>query len=139
MNIKKRLFIFFLINLSCLFTAILLVKFRSFVAGTALEIITHCQTHSLFGIYCPLCGGTRALGSLMAGDILSAIKYNVGLVLAIPCFIYYDVKVFVSILKNKDKVLRINKIVLISLGSVFILNFIIKNVFLLFFNVDFMI
>lgn len=35
-----------------------------------------CLMYSLFGIYCPGCGGTRALKALLQGNFLTAIWYH---------------------------------------------------------------
>jgi hypothetical protein len=39
--------------------------------------LPHCPFHALTGLWCPACGSTRALFSLMHGDIAGAVKHNV--------------------------------------------------------------
>ncbi len=36
----------------------------------------YCLMHAVLHLYCPLCGGTRAVGALLHGQIVSAIIYN---------------------------------------------------------------
>jgi hypothetical protein len=43
-----------------------------------------CPTHALFGVDCPACGSTRAVRSLLTGDVAGALSHNVLLVLALP-------------------------------------------------------
>ena len=43
-----------------------------------------CQFHRLTGLNCPGCGMTRALYALLHGDLLTALRDNALLVLAIP-------------------------------------------------------
>ena len=37
---------------------------------------SHCFLKEWFGVYCPLCGGTRALYELLHFRLLSALRYN---------------------------------------------------------------
>ena len=48
-----------------------------------------CPFHLLTGLECPGCGSQRAIHSLLNGDLLSAIHYNLLLVLAIPYLLLY--------------------------------------------------
>jgi hypothetical protein len=43
-----------------------------------------CPTHALLGIDCPACGSTRAVHSLLTGDLVGAASHNVLLVAALP-------------------------------------------------------
>lgn len=52
------------------------------------QIFPVCAFYAMTGLYCPGCGMTRALHSLLGGNILRAIRYNVMLVIAMPVLIY---------------------------------------------------
>ncbi|UQS23513.1 DUF2752 domain-containing protein [Amycolatopsis thermalba] len=44
-----------------------------------------CWFHALTGLDCPFCGGSRALGALLHGDVLAALSYNAfALVVLLP-------------------------------------------------------
>lgn len=43
-----------------------------------------CQFHSLTGLHCPGCGATRAVHSLLHGDLAQAAAYNVVLIALLP-------------------------------------------------------
>lgn len=45
-----------------------------------------CIFHEVTGLYCPGCGGTRAIIALAKLDIYQAIRYNILTVIAIPVF-----------------------------------------------------
>jgi hypothetical protein len=46
-----------------------------------------CPLHALTGLWCPLCGGLRALHALSRGHIQSALHDNAMLVLALPVMV----------------------------------------------------
>lgn len=43
-----------------------------------------CPLHALTGLWCPFCGGTRAVDAMVAGDVGAAAGFNLLLVLAVP-------------------------------------------------------
>jgi hypothetical protein len=51
--------------------------FVIFVAGNSSSIFSwECPIHRFFGLYCPGCGATRALGDLFQLDLVSAVQQN---------------------------------------------------------------
>ncbi len=48
-----------------------------------------CQLHSLTGLHCAGCGGTRAAYSLLVGDVPQALAYNAPAVLGLPLLAAY--------------------------------------------------
>ena len=54
-------------------------------------IISHypgCLFHSITGLYCPGCGGTRAVRALLRGEILRSFFYHPVVVYGLIAFIY---------------------------------------------------
>ncbi|MBF0344841.1 MAG: DUF2752 domain-containing protein [Nitrospirae bacterium] len=47
-----------------------------------------CIFHDMTGLYCPGCGGTRALNCLLHGDIVAAFGYNQLMVVLVPVVMY---------------------------------------------------
>ena len=137
MSQKNRIIIFFIINLSLAASALLLVAFARFVSGTPLETITECPTIKLFGIFCPFCGGTRAIASLLYFKPLTAFIYNPAVTLFVFFYAYYDIKAFIAILKNKKQILRVSKSVVVILLTALVLNFVARNCINLIFNFDY--
>lgn len=136
-NRKKRLIAFFVINASLAISGIALIALANFVSGTSLERITDCPMHMIFGLYCPLCGATRATGSLLRGDVISSFIYNPAILPAIIAFTVYDILTFRAILKNEKRIVYIHKAVWISLLTVLALNFVIRNALLLIWDIDY--
>lgn len=98
-----------------------------------------CAFYSLTGLYCPGCGGTRAVYSLLRLRIFDAIKYNITVPFGAFVYIYYNARAFIAGLKNDTEYFKNQKYPLcIVLVAVLLLNFVLKNVLLLFFGIRFM-
>ena len=92
-----------------------------------------CVFQELTGLYCPGCGGTRALKALLKGDVITSILYH-------PLILYV---VFVAVLfafsyliyaKTKNPKFHLhfdNKYAYIGIGII-VINFVIKNYYLMF-------
>jgi hypothetical protein len=54
------------------------------------EMVIHfqCPFHLLTGYYCPGCGSSRGLHSLMHGNIIEAMRNNLLMVISLPYLIY---------------------------------------------------
>ncbi len=124
-------------NAALVLSGIALVILAKLSSGTWLSIITDCPMHMIFGLYCPLCGGTRALGSLLRGDILNSFIYNPAVLPSLIAFVVYDIRSFRAILRDEKKIIYIHKAVWIPLLILIGLNFIIRNALLLIWNIDY--
>lgn len=63
-------------------TAIFLYMIRQ----QLIALSTHfpkCVFYSLFNLYCPSCGNTRSVISLLNGDILASLRYNIVIIILI--------------------------------------------------------
>lgn len=97
---KKRIFkclsILFLIIIIFLGYLFLSLKFRFYIP---------CLFHSFTGFYCPGCGITRCILSLLSGDFKQAFFYNMLVFIYIPFFlIYFCYKVYIYILNKRDNI-----------------------------------
>lgn len=134
---QKKLLLFFIINASLALAAIALVIVAKITSENALSELTDCPAHKLFGLYCPFCGGTRAIGSLLKGDVLASLTYNPAILPGIVAFIGYDIVVFKNIITNKSPIIHIHKPVWISLVVILLINWIVRNMLLLVWNIDY--
>ncbi len=75
-----------------------------------------CFFRYFFDLYCPGCGMTRAIISVFKLDFLSALYYN-PLVFAIPYIASYILFNFKG---------KIHKYILIAIGTLFIINWLIR-------------
>ena len=98
-----------------------------------------CAFLTLTGFYCPGCGGTRALYSLLRFDVISAVKYNAAIPFGAFVYIYYNIRAIICLVKKDDSYFKNNRYYLcIAFAAVLVCNFILKNMLLLCFDVRFM-
>ena len=136
-NRKKRLIFFFVINFSLVSAALLLVWFARSVSGTPFAKITECPSHIFLGVYCPFCGGTRAMSALLRFDILASLIYNPAILPSFIAFGVYDVLSLKAILKDRNTVVHIHKWVWISIVAILVLNWIVRNLLLIVWEIDY--
>lgn len=97
-----------------------------------------CIMHTLTGLYCPGCGGTRAVAFLLHGDFLLSLLYHpIVPFAAILCGWFMISQTIERLSKHKIAIgMRYRDIYLwIGLG-ILILNFVIKNAFLILGHID---
>jgi Protein of unknown function (DUF2752) len=59
-----------------------------FVNPTSTSLFPNCPFHAMTGLNCPGCGVTRGIHALLNGDVLTALHFNLLLVIIIPALIY---------------------------------------------------
>jgi len=60
-----------------------------------------CLFREFFGLYCPGCGGTRALYALLQGRLLAAFLYYPALPVTVVILLSYDVRMLLSLLRGQ--------------------------------------
>lgn len=61
-----------------------------------------CPFHKYIGLDCPGCGSQRAVHALLHGHVLSALNYNVLLVLSLPFLLIHLLLKMLSYFLRKD-------------------------------------
>ena len=97
---------------------------------------SHCFLKEWFGIYCPLCGGTRALYELLHLRFLSALRYNTYVVLFAVLVILWDIVTFIGFLRGRKTFFRIPKWVYVFLTVLLFLFFALRTVLLFAYGID---
>lgn len=62
-----------------------------------------CAFHELFHLYCPGCGGTRAMFDLLKGQVLESLYHNPAVVLGIFLIAYYEIGAVVTLVKRNGR------------------------------------
>lgn len=98
-------------------------------------LLGECIIKNKFHIYCPGCGGTRAIIALLKFDIIKSFKYN-------PIIIMLCLYILINILlnnierKNNKIYLKVRFCLILSFFTIWFLHFVIRNFLLLFMHVD---
>ncbi len=131
---KKRLLWYLVIHLSVLLYGGLILLWLSI--SRRIGFAYFCLSHDFLGIYCPFCGGTRALSSLLRLDFASAVRFHAALVLALPLLVLLDVRALCLTVRNRHDRVLFPIWARVALVSAFVVYFILRNVLMLAFGID---
>ena len=120
---KKRVIV-----VICFILGLLLFSFLYYKIFSLYHIGIPCVFHKITGLYCPGCGITRALFSIIELDFIRAIHNNLLVFILAPVLLYYFVKKLKYwILLEKEKVILPNLIIYIML-VITLLFFVLRNI-----------
>ena len=94
-----------------------------------------CLMHRFF-IYCPLCGGTRAIAALTRFQLLEAWNYNALVVLLSVVVLGLDVWAWIRYLQKKEPLIILPRWSWITACVLLVTYFILRNVLMIFFGID---
>ena len=97
---KSQWIIFCCVNVAVLLGVSL---FPVYLALAKLFPLGECALVDLCGLYCPACGGTRALASLLRFDVLSSIKYNPIVFVFAVGFLLYELFMIKHLIKGDER------------------------------------
>ncbi len=100
------------------------------------KLLSGCLMHDLLLLYCPLCGGTRAVGALLRADLLSALRYNALAVAGITVFLAFEGSAWMRFFLKKEPYARIGKRFWIACAIVTAVFFIGRNLLMVAFGID---
>ncbi len=88
-----------------------------------------CPTWTLFHLYCPGCGATRAAAALLHGNLKDAIHYNVLATFLFPFVLAYFAVAYVSVIrKGKPRWIKIPVPIAICLMAVTLIFALVRNI-----------
>ena len=120
-----------MILIICIIGILLFIGYFIFCHYTNLYL--PCFFHSLTGLWCFCCGGTRMFLSIFKKDFKQAFYYNQFLFVSLPLFLILGFDFFISLLlKRKPLLYKIPKWVYISYVIMAFIFMILRNIFLFF-------
>ncbi len=95
----------------------------------------HCYFYNVHGIFCPGCGGTRAFENMLYGHFLRSFIYHPSVVVTVFFLLFSDISYLLYFI-TRGKVLYCELKIqhFIALDFVFLINFFIKNLLVLYFG-----
>lgn len=107
------------------------MRLTSYLGG----ILGDCLMHRFF-IYCPLCGGTRALAALLRLDFVAAWNYNAYVVILAFMAIGVDVWAWVRYFQKKEPLIILPTWAWIAFCASLVFYWILRNVLMIFLGID---
>ena len=136
---KRRFVIFFAVQLAALALvagAFLLRHVIDSLPDNQSGALSSCIMHNLLHIYCPLCGGTRAMIALVRGQIWQSLCCNPLTAYLAVGFVVFDVIAARRIQRNHPTPLSIPKWYWMIAIVIAALVFIVRNTALISFGMD---
>ena len=100
--------------------------------------LSGCPMHDLWHIYCPGCGGTRAMVALVRGQLLYSLACNpLSAYLAVG-FVAFGVRSAVAIFRDEPRVLHLKAWYFWTLLVITVVFFIVRNLLLVHFGIDYL-
>ena len=137
MKLRKKLFLIYFLPLFLLITVSIIYSVLTEEAILKGEELVKCQFKNRFGLYCPGCGGSRALIALLKFDFLESFILFPALLIAVLILLSLYIRVFISFIKNDEKYVRgfrLNLLIIIPIVMIFY--FFLRNFLLLAFEID---
>ncbi len=103
---RKSVQIYLSVHLLLVVGAMLFPLYRS-VAAFVGRFISNCILHDRLFLYCPFCGGTRAVGALLRLDLAEALRFNPMVVGLAVILIVLDLIALVRLLLKKEPLIKI--------------------------------
>ncbi|MBO4284170.1 MAG: DUF2752 domain-containing protein [Clostridia bacterium] len=103
--------------------------------ANGIPVVT-CPLHDIFRLYCPFCGGSRAILSLLRFDFPTAFRVNPAVLIALPVLLVFYIRALVAFFRGDVFLYRIPRGWTITLLSLFAVFFLVRNVLLLAFGFD---
>lgn len=100
------------------------------------EQLIRCSVARFLHLYCPGCGGTRAVGALLRLDILGAFRLNPFVPVAAGLFIYYDIRAAIAIARDDKLVVKVPTAVWIGAAAFLLIMTVARDLALVYFGYD---
>ena len=71
-----------------------------------LDGIVYCPIHFFLHLYCPACGGTRAVWLLFSGNPLASLRYNPTALFLVLSLLYYEAAALRSLITRRLEYIR---------------------------------
>lgn len=120
----------------CAAAAILLFPLYLFLMQSIHPALTGCAMHDILFLYCPLCGGTRAIKALLQLDFAAAIAYNPFVFLLLALFVALDVVAFLRLRRGEERPFAFPRALWLSFCVSLVLWGILRNILMIAFGVD---
>lgn len=103
---NERLTITIVLHIAGIFTVALFVLSVYLTADSPIHRVGDCVIRDFIGIYCPGCGGTRAVMALLQGDVFASFIYYPLLSVTLLLTLYWDGVLVLSLIRKNTALYR---------------------------------
>ena len=132
LNRKQQWIIFASINFSVLVLLIVFWFYWKYIMNLPFN---KCNMVEVLHLYCPACGGTRAVGAILRFDILSAFKYNPIVPIGAAGFVVYEAVMIKHLITKTERDYFIKPWMIYVILIIWAVYFVVRNI-LLFCGID---
>lgn len=127
---KRKAAYLALLNLSLVLFGIAYTVYFNLTEGT--EAAPQCLFKEMYSLYCPGCGGSRALRAFLRLDFVSSFIYYPPITVGFLTVLYFDIRTLVALVKRDEGYFKISRyLYFLSIPASMILFFILRNILLL--------
>lgn len=115
---------------------LLLIPLYRLLIGFLPSHLSGCMLHDYLFLYCPVCGGTRAVEALLHLDLIAALRWNAYVTLLILFALILDLIAWVRYARRETPLLRIPTWGWIAFASSLVVYFILRNYLMIVHGID---
>lgn len=98
-----------------------------------------CTIHDILHLYCPGCGGTRAVKSLLNFNLAKSLLCNPFVLYLVVIFLYYYIGTTIAIITKHKLILFYFKFSMLYLGIIlFFGSCIVRNILAIYYKIDYL-
>jgi hypothetical protein len=124
-----------IVYITGIITILIIITYFVLTEKLGFNIESACLFKKLFGLYCPLCGGTRATVLLRHGKILMSLFYNPLVIYTTALGSVYMTINTAAVFFKRIKIFEFKDIYGYIFLVIMFMNFIIKNIMVIFYGV----
>ncbi len=136
---KQRLLRWLLIGIACGGVLLVGLCYLYFALVPRFSFLSvGCPVKRVLHLYCPGCGGTRAVGALLRGDLLTSVRSNPLVMWGLVLCVWQYIRMVRSYLRRDVECFHIPTWSWISLIVLIIGFFVVRNLLLVFVSYDYL-
>ena len=133
---RRRSVVWFLGFHIAMTAVVLLFPYYRVGATAVFSIIPSCVLHDWFHLYCPLCGGTRAVEALLHFHVTESIRCHPFVIVFAGLFAVWYVLAWVRLFRGKSLIVAIPKPLSVTLTVALLVFWLLRNLLLIAFHID---
>lgn len=136
---NRRWLLFAAVQLLAIAMVIFAFVYRGYIDSIeGSDRYSSCPFHDFVHLYCPGCGGTRAMIAIFQGRWIHSLLCNPVSLYLFLGFVAMDIRAALRIYRNQDRPVRVPMGYLWGLLGLSLANFMVRNVLLVVFGIDYL-